>query len=51
MVVRGEDVHRLRPKLEQSLETPAALAEDAPEFAVYVSLSTVDRTVYAVAAT
>ncbi|ELY63420.1 hypothetical protein C492_07270 [Natronococcus jeotgali DSM 18795] len=51
VVVRGEDIYRLRPKLEQSLETPAALAEDAPEFAVLVSLSTVDRTAYASAAT
>ncbi|WP_394743181.1 helix-turn-helix domain-containing protein [Natronococcus roseus] len=51
LVVRGDDVHRLRPKLEQSLETPAALAEDAPEFAVHVSLSTVDRTAYAAATT
>ncbi|MDG5821448.1 hypothetical protein [Natronococcus sp. A-GB7] len=51
LVVRGNDVHRLRPKLEQSLETPAALAEDAPEFAVRVSLSTVDRTAYAAAVT
>jgi hypothetical protein len=51
LVVRGDDVHRLRPKLEQSLETPAALAEDAPEFAVHVSLSTADRTVYAAAVT
>jgi hypothetical protein len=50
MVVRGEDVHR-RPKREHSLETPAALAEDAPEFAVHVSLSTVDRAAYASAAT
>jgi hypothetical protein len=40
-----------RPKLEQSLETPAALAEDAPEFAVHVSLSTADRPAYAAAAT
>ncbi|MDG5820780.1 AsnC family transcriptional regulator [Natronococcus sp. A-GB7] len=47
----GDDVNRLRPKLERSLETPAALAEDAPEFAVRVSLSTVDRTAYAAAAT
>ncbi|ELY55613.1 hypothetical protein C491_15642 [Natronococcus amylolyticus DSM 10524] len=51
MVVRGEDVHRLRLKLEQSLETPAALAEGAPEFAVRVSLSTVDRAAYASAVT
>ena len=51
LVVRGGDVHRLRPKLEHSLETPTALAEDAPEFAVQVSLSTVDRTAYASAAT
>jgi hypothetical protein len=51
VVVRGDDVHRLRPKLEQSLETPTALAEDTPEFAVHVSLSTVDRTAYATAAT
>jgi DNA-binding NarL/FixJ family response regulator len=39
------------PKLEQSLETPAAVAEDAPEFAVHVSLSTIDRTAYAATAT
>ncbi|WP_255681576.1 HTH domain-containing protein [Natrinema sp. SYSU A 869] len=51
LVVRGEDVHRLRPYLEQSLETPAAIADDAPEFAVYVSLSTVDRAAYAATAT
>jgi hypothetical protein len=51
LVIRGDDVHRLRPKLEQSLESPATLAEDAPEFAVHVSLSTVDRTAYALAAT
>ncbi|MDG5821700.1 HTH domain-containing protein [Natronococcus sp. A-GB7] len=51
LVVRGEDVHRLRPELEHSLETPAALAEDAPEFAVHVSLSTVDRAAYASTAT
>ena len=51
LVVRGDDVHRLRPKLEQSLETPAALAEGAPEFAIHVSLSTTDRTAYATAAT
>ncbi|ADB63397.1 transcriptional regulator, LuxR family (plasmid) [Haloterrigena turkmenica DSM 5511] len=51
LVVRGEDIHRLRPKLEQSLETPAAVADDAPEFAVYISLSTVDRTGYVMAAT
>ncbi|ELY67242.1 HTH domain-containing protein [Natronococcus jeotgali] len=51
LVVRGEDVHRLRPKLEQSLETPTALAEDSPEFAVHVSLSAVERTAYASAAT
>jgi HPt (histidine-containing phosphotransfer) domain-containing protein len=51
LVVRGQDVHRLRPKLEQSLETPAVLAEDAPEFAVHVSISTVNRTAYAAAAT
>ena len=51
LVVRGDDIHRLRPKLEQSLETPAALAEDAPEFAVHVSLSTVDRAAYASVAT
>jgi hypothetical protein len=51
LVVRGEDVHRLRPKLEQSLETPAALTEDDPEFAVRVSLSTDDRTAYESTAT
>ncbi|WP_241431332.1 winged helix-turn-helix transcriptional regulator [Natronococcus amylolyticus] len=51
VVVRGDDAHRLRQKLEQSLESPAAVAEDAPEFAVHVSLSTVDRTAYASAAT
>jgi hypothetical protein len=45
----GDDVNRLRPKLERLLETPAALAEDAPEFAVYVSLSTGDRTAYTAA--
>jgi hypothetical protein len=41
----------LRPELERSLETPAALAEDAPEFAARVSLSTGDRTAYAAAVT
>jgi hypothetical protein len=51
LVVRGQGVHRLRPKLEHSLETPAALAEDAPEFAVHVSLLTVERTAYRAAAT
>ena len=51
LVVRGEDVHRLRPELEHSLETPAVLAEDAPEFAVHVSISTADRPAYAAAAT
>ncbi|ELY55603.1 hypothetical protein C491_15582 [Natronococcus amylolyticus DSM 10524] len=40
-----------RPKFKHSLETPAALAEDAPEFAVRVSLSTGDRATYATAAT
>ncbi|WP_323174094.1 HTH domain-containing protein [Natrialba sp. PRR66] len=51
VVVRGEDVHRLHPYLEEALERPAAVADDAPEFAVHVSLSTVDRTGYAMAAT
>ncbi|WP_339106289.1 hypothetical protein [Haloterrigena salinisoli] len=51
LVVRGADVHRLRPTLEQSLETPTAVADDAPEFAVHVSLSTVDRTAYAATTT
>ncbi|WP_249038844.1 winged helix-turn-helix transcriptional regulator [Haloterrigena salifodinae] len=51
VVVRGEDVHRLYPSLEEALERPAAVADDAPEFAVHVSLSTVDRTGYARAAT
>jgi hypothetical protein len=51
LVVRGEGIHRLRHKIEHSLETPAALAEDAPEFEVHVSLSTVDRTGYASVAT
>ncbi|WP_306055730.1 helix-turn-helix domain-containing protein [Natronococcus wangiae] len=51
LVVRGDDVHRLRPKLRQSLETPATVADDTPEFAIHVSLSTVDRTAYATTAT
>ncbi|WP_306055633.1 HTH domain-containing protein [Natronococcus wangiae] len=51
VVVRGEDVHRLRPKLEKSLETPATVADDAPEFVIHVTLSTVDRTAYAATAT
>ncbi|WP_394742947.1 hypothetical protein [Natronococcus roseus] len=51
LVVRGDDVHRLRLKLEHSLESPAALAEDALDFAIHVSLSTTDRTAYATAAT
>ncbi|MDG5820783.1 helix-turn-helix domain-containing protein [Natronococcus sp. A-GB7] len=38
------------PRLKHSLETPTALAEDAPEFAVHVSLSTVGRTAYATTA-
>ncbi|UHQ98320.1 hypothetical protein HYG81_19815 (plasmid) [Natrinema zhouii] len=42
---------RLHLYLEDTLETPAAVADDAPEFAVHVSLSTVDRTDYAMAAT
>lgn len=49
--MHGEDVHRLRPKFEDSLETLTALAENVPEFAVRVSLSTGDRTAYATAAT
>ncbi|MFC6764317.1 HTH domain-containing protein [Natrinema soli] len=52
MVVRGEDAHRLfRPYFEEALERPAAVADDALEFAVHVSLSSVDRTGYAMAAT
>ncbi|WP_226377566.1 winged helix-turn-helix transcriptional regulator [Haloterrigena turkmenica] len=51
VVVRGEDVHRLHPSLEEALERPAAVADDAPDFAVHVSLSTVGRTGYAMAAT
>ncbi|MGQ3723396.1 hypothetical protein [Natrialba aegyptia] len=51
VVVRGEDVHRLHPYLKEALETPAAVADNAPEFAVHVSLSIVDRTGYAMAAT
>ncbi|UHQ99208.1 helix-turn-helix domain-containing protein (plasmid) [Natrinema zhouii] len=51
LVVRGEDIHRLHPYLEEALERPAAVADEAPEFAVLVSLSTVDRTGYAMAAT
>lgn len=51
LVVRGKDIHRLRPPLEESLERPATVAEGAPEFAIHVSLSTVDRTAYAATAT
>ncbi|MDG5761827.1 hypothetical protein QA600_21115 [Natronococcus sp. A-GB1] len=51
IVVRGADVHRLRPHLETALETPAEVVDDAPEFAIHVPLSTADRTASAAAAT
>lgn len=47
IVVRGADVHRLRP----NLETSAAVVDDAPEFAVRIPVSMADRTAYAAAAT
>ncbi|WP_339106174.1 hypothetical protein [Haloterrigena salinisoli] len=47
VVVRREDVHPLHPSLEEALERPAAVADDAPEFAVHAPLSMVDRTGYA----
>lgn len=37
-VVRGEDLHRLRPHLENSLEQPTEVHDDAPETAVCVDI-------------
>ncbi|WP_254768209.1 hypothetical protein [Salinilacihabitans rarus] len=42
-VVRGEDVHRLRPALEECLARPQELHEDAPEFVVSVPITEVGR--------
>ena len=42
-VVRGPDIHRLRPQLETRLGTPADLHEDAPEFAVEVPVQEAGR--------
>lgn len=48
-VLRGPDVHRIRPSLERWLETPAEPTEDAPEFTVDLSVRSADRPEYATA--
>jgi len=51
VVVRGPDVHRLRPTLAEHLEGIADPVDDAPEFAVRIPLRTVGREAFSVAAT
>jgi hypothetical protein len=46
-VFRGPDVTRLRDALEESLATPADLVDEAPEFAVPVSIQEAGRPAYA----
>jgi len=48
-VLRGPDVHRIRPSLERWLETPAEPSDDPPEFTVDLSIRSVDRPAYAMA--
>jgi DNA-binding MarR family transcriptional regulator len=46
-VFRGPDVTRLRESLEDHLSTPSDLVDDAPEFAVPVSIQAAGRPEYA----
>ncbi len=48
-VLRGQDLHRVRPHLEEALTTPADLHEDAPEFAVRVPVHEAGREAVATA--
>lgn len=50
LVLRGADVHRLRPHLEEALESPAPVHEDAPELAISVNVSRAGREATATAA-
>lgn len=51
-VVRGGDVHRFRSHLERHLGAPRPVHDDAPEFAVPVSIRSIDsRTPYRTVAT
>jgi DNA-binding MarR family transcriptional regulator len=47
LTVRGPDVHRLRPALEEHVGSPRDRVEDAPDLAVHVPIREVDRPAYA----
>jgi len=50
-ILRGPDVDRLQPALEDHIATPRELAEEVPELAVHVPLERVGRSAFATAAT
>lgn len=43
MVLRGPDLHRVRPLLEDAVASPAEIHEDAPEFVVPVEIGATGR--------
>jgi len=50
-VIRGKDVHRLRPLLETALSSPGEFLDELPEFSIPVSVREADRREYAATAT
>lgn len=51
IVIRGPDVHRLRPAVEHYLEAPQELVEDSPEFSISIPIRDADRQDFAAVTT
>ena len=50
-VIRGKDVHRLRPLLETALSSPGEFVDELPEFTIPVTVRNADRSEFSVTVT